>query len=202
MQMLQTALGRYLLKPIILLSRVSHPGPHVGYILREQGMHQTHELASRQNEGTFVLVLGDFLILAPVVGFVLQVVLAEQVGSQNEIVAQVDVADFGQTGVLGDKFAGGTLAPSQAHVLSQVLVLLKTKDVDDLGQDAGGDDRPQALDGDDGIGNGVDVASDCSVETFHGTVQIADVIPNRSQRVGDHLVHARVDGVGGAQCVR
>jgi hypothetical protein len=30
-------------------------------------MHQTHQLASRQDEGTFVLVLGDFLVLAPAV---------------------------------------------------------------------------------------------------------------------------------------
>jgi hypothetical protein len=61
------------------------------------------KLASRQDEGTFVLVLGYFLVLAPVVGLVLQVVLAEQVGAQDEVVAQVNVADFGQAGVLGDR---------------------------------------------------------------------------------------------------
>jgi len=37
-------------------------------------MHQTHELASSQDEGTFVLMIGDFVVLAPVVGFELQVV--------------------------------------------------------------------------------------------------------------------------------
>jgi hypothetical protein len=146
-----------------------------------------------------MLVLGDFLIFAPVVGFVLQVVLAEQVGSQDEVVAQIDVADFGQAGVLGDKSSGGTLVPGQAGKLGQVLLFLETKDVDDLGQDASGDDCPQALDGDDGIGNGVNVASDVPVETFHGAVKIVDVIPHCSQGGGDHLVHARVDGVGRAQ---
>jgi hypothetical protein len=43
-----------------------------------QGVHQTHKLASCQDEGTSVLTLGDFLLLAPVVGFLLQVVPLEQ----------------------------------------------------------------------------------------------------------------------------
>ncbi len=53
MQVSWIALARYLLKPVILLVTVSRPGSHVGFILREQGMHQTHKLASRQDEGTF-----------------------------------------------------------------------------------------------------------------------------------------------------
>ena len=47
--MSQITRKRYLLKPIILLAMVSRPGPHVGFILREQGMHQTHKLASRED---------------------------------------------------------------------------------------------------------------------------------------------------------
>jgi len=119
---------------------VSRPGPHVGFILREQGMHQTHKLASREDEGTFVLILGYFLVHAPVVGFVLQVVLTEQVGAQDEVVAQVDVADFGQAGVLGYKVARGAFPPSQAHELGEVLLLWETEDIDDLGQDTSRDD--------------------------------------------------------------
>ena len=87
MQLSQMAPKRHLLKPIILLAKGSHPGPHVGLILREQGMHQTHKLASREDEGTFVLILADLLILAPVVGFVLQVMLSQQVGAHDEVVA-------------------------------------------------------------------------------------------------------------------
>jgi hypothetical protein len=83
MQLSQMAPKRHLLEPIILLAKGSYPGPHVGIILRVQGMHQTHRLPSRGDEGTFVLILGNLLILAPVVGFVLQVMLSQQVGAHN-----------------------------------------------------------------------------------------------------------------------
>ena len=70
-------------------------------------------------EGAFVLMLGHFLILAPVVGLVFQVELAQAVGPQNRIVAQVDVADLGQARVLRDEATGRPLLPRQADVLSQ-----------------------------------------------------------------------------------
>jgi hypothetical protein len=43
--------GHVLERPV-LLSADRRPGPHVGLILREQGMHQTHKLASGEDEGT------------------------------------------------------------------------------------------------------------------------------------------------------
>ncbi len=63
-------------------------------------MHQTHEFASCEYEGTFVLILRDFAVLAPVVGFVLQVVQPEFVCAQDEVVAQILVAHLGQSSVL------------------------------------------------------------------------------------------------------
>jgi hypothetical protein len=49
-------------------------GSHVRNVFREQGMHQTHDFASCKREGAFMLMFGHFLILAPIVGLVLQVV--------------------------------------------------------------------------------------------------------------------------------
>jgi hypothetical protein len=46
------------MEPVILLDRIRRRGPHVGFILGEQGMHQTHKLAGSEDEGAFVLVLG------------------------------------------------------------------------------------------------------------------------------------------------
>jgi hypothetical protein len=67
---------RHLLQQITLRQGVLHLGPHVRHILREQGIHQTHELASGEHEGSLVLELGRFGILSPVEGFVLKVELA------------------------------------------------------------------------------------------------------------------------------
>ena len=75
-------------------------GSHISLILREQGKDQADELASGQNECAFVLVLGHFIILAPIVGLVFQVVLAHQVRPFNQVVTQVDVAGFRQVGAL------------------------------------------------------------------------------------------------------
>jgi len=193
--------GRHLLEQRILLKVNRHPGPHVGYVLREQGMHQTHEFASREHEGTFVLVLGDFVVLAPVVSFVLQVEATELVCALDEVVAGVDVTDFGHASVLGDEVAGRAPLPGQADILGQVLVFREARDVDDLGQDACGDDGSQAFDGDDRVGNGVAVASDELIQMLHRPVDEANVVPTDGQGSGDHLVHLRVDGVGGAQCL-
>lgn len=68
-------------------------------------MHQTHEFASSEDEGTLVLMLGHFTVLAPVESLVFKVELAKGVGAQDEVVAQVLVADLGEPGVLRDKVA-------------------------------------------------------------------------------------------------
>ena len=60
--------GSHLLEQRILLKVNRHPGPHVGDVLREQGMHQTHEFASGKDEGTLVLALGHFTVLVSVYG--------------------------------------------------------------------------------------------------------------------------------------
>lgn len=67
--------------------RLDYLGSRIRLILREQSIHQTHELASGQDEGAFVLILGDFVILAEVVGLILQVEQTELIGTQDEIVA-------------------------------------------------------------------------------------------------------------------
>jgi hypothetical protein len=54
-------------------------------------MHQTHELASRKYEGTFVLMLGGLVVLASVEGLVLQVEQAELVGAYDEVVAAIRI---------------------------------------------------------------------------------------------------------------
>ena len=96
-------------------------------------MHQTDELASGKHESALVLILGDFIELAPIEGFVLQVEQAELVGSYDEVVATIRIADFGHTGVLRDKACTGALGPGDAKVLSQVLVFREARDIDDLG---------------------------------------------------------------------
>jgi len=174
-------------------------GPHVGNVLREQGMHQTDKFAGRENEGAFVLMFGHLLVLAPVVGFVLQVEHSERIGTEDEVVATIDVADLGQAGILGDEAPGGAPVPGQANLLSQVPVFREARDVDDLGQEAGGDDRAEAPDGDDGVGDGVDGLGDPLVEPFHEAVDEVDVIPDGSKREGEHLVQLGFDGVGRAQ---
>ena len=68
-------------------------------------------------------VLGDLVVLAPVVGLVLQVKATELVRALDEVMAQVDIAHLGHPGVLGDEAAAGPLLPSKAGVLGQVLVL-------------------------------------------------------------------------------
>jgi hypothetical protein len=122
---------RHLLKQIALQQVNERLGPHEGDILREQGVHQSHQLASGKDEGTFMLMLGNFVVLAPVVGFVIQVELAEPVGTQDEVVTQVAVTDFGQASVLRDRVATIAFLPSQAHILSQMFMLIETGDVDD-----------------------------------------------------------------------
>ncbi len=71
----------------------------------------------------------------------------------------------------------------------------EASDVDDLGQQAGGDHSAQALDGDDGIGYRVDDARDVLVEPLHETLDEANVVPTGGQGRSDHLVHLRVDGI-------
>jgi len=164
-------------------------------------MHQTHEFASRENEGAFVLMLGHLLVLAPVVGVVLEVEPSERVGAKDEVVAAVDVADLSQVGVLRDEAPRRALVPGQTKILSEVLVFREAVDIDDLGQDASGDDRAKALDGDDGVGNGVDGTSDLLVKSSQETLDEADVIPDSGQGKGDHVVKLRLNGVGRAQCL-
>ena len=105
---------RHLLKRAVLLDVSQHPGPHIRNVLCEQGMHQTHEFASGEDEGTLVLILGHFAVLAPVESLILEIELAEGVGSQDQVVAQVLVADLGEPGVLRDKVARGALLPGDA----------------------------------------------------------------------------------------
>ena len=50
-------------------------------------------------------VLGDFIVLAPVIGLVLHSVSSDFVGSLDEIVTPVWVADLGQPSVLRDEVA-------------------------------------------------------------------------------------------------
>ena len=62
--------GRHLLERADLLHASQRLGPHIGNVLCEQGMHQTYEFASREDEGAFVLILGDsvdpgFMVWAP-----------------------------------------------------------------------------------------------------------------------------------------
>jgi hypothetical protein len=90
-----------------------------------------------------MLKLGDFMVLAPVVGFVFQVELAELVGAQDKVVTQVVVTDFGQAGMLGDEFATGALLPGQTHVLGQLLVSIKAGDVDDRSTELTSQSRPE-----------------------------------------------------------
>ena len=54
-------------------------------------MHQTHEFARSEDEGAFVLVSGDLVILEPVVGFVLQVVHFERIGTEDEVVTHLSL---------------------------------------------------------------------------------------------------------------
>ena len=75
----------HLLKQNVLLKMKRHLGSHVKDVLGEQGMYQTHKFASRENEGAFVLMLGNLLILAPVEGFVLQVEPSERIGAKDEL---------------------------------------------------------------------------------------------------------------------
>jgi len=144
-------------------------------------------------------MLGYFLILAPVEGLVLQVEPSERIGAKDEVVSSVDVADLGQAGVLRDEATRRALVPSQANVLSQVPVFREARDVDDLSQETGGDDRAKALDGDDRVGDWVNGVSDLLVEPLHQALDEVDVVPDGSKREGDHLIQLEFDGVGRAQ---
>jgi hypothetical protein len=133
---------RYLLEQTVLHKINRHSGPHVRNVLREQGMHQMHEFTGSEYESTFVLILGDLVVLAPVESLVLQVEKAEPVSTHDEVVATVRVADLGHTRVLRDKATTGAFCPGDAKVLGQVFVLREARDVDDLGQEVGSDDKP------------------------------------------------------------
>ena len=63
-------------------------------------MHQADEFTSGEDEGTFVLMLGHLVVLAPKVSFVLEVELAQAVSAHNEVVTAIGVANFGQASVL------------------------------------------------------------------------------------------------------
>jgi hypothetical protein len=152
-----TSTERYLLGQASLLKINNHPGPHVRNVLGKQGMHQTHELASRKYEDTFVLMLGGLVVLASVEGLVLQVEQAQLVGAYDKVVATIRTADLGHARVLGDKASAGTLGPGDAKVLGQVLVFGEARYIDNLGQEASGDER---------IGDRVDAAGDLLVEAL------------------------------------
>jgi len=190
--------GHLLARPVLLCG-CRRPRPHVGFILREQGMHQTHKLASGEDEGTLVSVFGDFVVLAPVIGLVLHSVLSDLVSSLDEVVASVRVADFSKPGVLRDEVAGGAPFPSDPKMLSEVLILREARDVDDLSEQATGDDGAEAWDGDDGIGHRVDGAGDVLVKSLLGALDEADVIELGGQGGSEHLISLRGDGIGRAQ---
>lgn len=69
-------------------------------------------------------------------------------------------------------------------------------DVDDLGQEAGGDDRAQAFDGNERVGDGIDAAGDLLIEASHEASDGADVFPGRGQGGCDHQVGLVVHGIG------
>ena len=73
-------------------------------------------------------------------------------------------------------------------------------DVDDLGQEPSGDDGPQALNGDDGIGNGGGSAGDA---LFAGLLKSltkrADVVKLGIQGHGIQLVNFGITGIEGAE---
>ena len=189
----------HLLERDILLKVSGRPGPHVRDILREQGMHQTHEFARGKDESTFVLVFGHFLVLAPVIGFELQVEHSEGIGAKDEVVTPVGIAHLGQAGVLRDRATRGVVVPGQAEVLSEVFVFGEAGDVGNLGQDTGRDDRAKSWDGDEGVGERGNGSGDLLVEPLHEAADEADVIPKRGEGESDHLVQLRVNGVGGIQ---
>ena len=135
MQLSASKVRGYLLEQIIILSGVDQGlGSHVRDIFGEQGMHQTDEFTSGKDEGTFVLMFGYFMVLAPKVSLVLQVELAQAICPHDEVIATIGIADFGHAGVLRDEASTGTFRPGNATVLSQVFVFRETVDIDNLGQ--------------------------------------------------------------------
>lgn len=103
--------------------------PHgIRHVLREQGMDQTDEFPGGQDESAFVLMFRHFLIFAPVVGLEVQVELAQTIGSKNGVVAQIDVADFGQASILRNEPPRGAPLPSQTAVLSQLRMVREARD--------------------------------------------------------------------------
>ena len=86
-----------LFRPLLgcwVLLGLNRLGSHVGLILREQGKDQTDELTSGQDERALVLMFWHLGILAPVVGLVFQVVLADVVCPFDEVIAQVYITRF------------------------------------------------------------------------------------------------------------
>ena len=103
---------------MVALHRInSHLGSHVRDIFGEQGMHQTDEFTSGEDEGTFMLILGDFLVFAPIESLVFQVELAEAVSTQNEVIATIRIANFGHAGVLRDEASTGAFGPGDTEIL-------------------------------------------------------------------------------------
>ena len=76
----------------------------------------------------------------------LRVVSSHGVGGFQQIVAEETIAGFDESGILGLKISGLMLCPSKAGKLGHRCLGLKTVDVANFGDDAGGIDLANAGD--------------------------------------------------------
>ena len=85
-----------------------------------------------------MLMLGNLVVFALVIGLVLLVVHPQRVSSLDQVIAQVAVATFSQAAFFGIKISRLVAGPGKACILSQGSLVFKAFDVADFGNDTGG----------------------------------------------------------------
>ncbi len=143
-----------------------------------------------------MLELVDLLELEVVVAPEFGVASSHGVGGFQQVVAEETVAGLDELGVLGLKFTGLVLGPDKAGVLGDRCLGLKSVDVADLGDDAGGVDLTDAGNGGQRVRDDLELLFDGLVQRFDLALQGA----HGGDGNGHGLVHGIVYRLGQPEC--
>jgi len=138
-----------------------------------------------------------FFELALEVGAIFAVAPLDREGGFTEIVAQVGVAGAGEMGFFGLEFRRTRLAPFEAGELGDLrLLAVKAFHPADLSDDARRQNRSQAGDGGEGIGNGFHLFGNGGIQAFAQGFQMADVFQAETQDQIDGRLQGLRQGIG------
>ena len=123
--------------PLTLLGR------KVKLDIAQQSVDQSHQLPGSKRHGSFVMMLGSFVVLGLVISLVLRLTHQHGVSSSHQVVPEVGVSCFGKRHLFSSEVARLMGTARQPGEFRQRGVVLKPMNVLNLSQETCRIDRPQ-----------------------------------------------------------